>query len=98
MNTVSGIFLIVCIFICFNKFVNGSILQGILRNIACNALVFLAVHYWTIQCYQIFFHPINQKSYFPWLVTLIMTIITVLAIPLFRTKLYKLIGKEKITV
>lgn len=98
LSTVSGIFLIVSTFICLNKFISGSILQGILRNIARNALIILAVHYWAIQCCRIFLYPIAQESYFPWLVTLIMTIVTTLSIPLFRNKFYKVIGKEKITV
>lgn len=98
LNTISGIFLIVSTFICLNKFISDSILQGILKNIARNALIILAVHYWAIQCCRIFLYPIFQENYFPWLVTLIMTIVTTLTIPLFRTKLYILIGKEKITV
>lgn len=97
LSTISGIFLIVNIFILFNKLVNESILQGILKNIARNALIILAVHYWAIKCCKIFLYSISKENYFPWLVTLIMIIVTILAIPLFRTKLYKLIGKEKIT-
>lgn len=97
LSTISGIFLIVNIFILLNKLVNESILQGILKNIARNALIILAVHYWVIKCCKIFLYSISKENYFPWLVTLIMTIVTIFAIPLFRTKLYKLIGKEKIT-
>lgn len=97
LSTISGIFLIVSLFIFLNKFVSKSILQGILKNIARNALIILAVHYWAIQCSRIFLYPISKENYFPWLVTLIMIIVTILAIPIFRTKLYKLIGKEKIT-
>lgn len=97
LSTICGVFFIISIFILFNKFVSKSLLQGILKNIARNALVILAVHYWTIQCCRIFLYPISKENYFPWLVTLIMIIVTILAIPLFRTKLYKLIGKEKIT-
>ena len=97
LSTISGIFLIVNIFILLNKLVNESILQGILKNIARNALIILAVHYWVIKCCKIFLYSISKENYFPWLVTLIMTIATIFAIPLFRTKLYKLIGKEKIT-
>lgn len=97
LSTVSGIFLIVSIFIFFNKFINESILQGILKNIARNALIILAVHYWAIQCSRIFLYQISKEIYFPWLVILIIIIVTILAIPLFRTKLYKLIGKEKIS-
>lgn len=97
LSTISGIFLIVSIFIFLNKFINESILQGILRNIARNALIILAVHYWIIKCCIIFLYSISKENYFSWLVTLIMIIVTILAIPLFRTKLYKLIGKEKIT-
>lgn len=96
-STVSGILLIVSIFILFDKFVSKSVLQGILKNIARNALVVLPVHYWAILCCRIFLHTISNEGYFPWLVTLIMIIVTALAIPLFRTKLYKLIGKEKIS-
>lgn len=97
LSTISGIFLIINIFIFLNRFVDKSILQGILKNIARNALIILAVHYWAIQCCRIFLHPISNEGYFPWLVALIMIMVTILAIPLFRTKLYKLIGKEKIT-
>lgn len=97
LSTICGVFFIISIFILFNRFVSKSLLQGILKNIARNALVILAVHYWTIQCCRIFLYPISKENYFPWLVTLIMIIVTILAIPLFRTKLYKLIGKEKIT-
>lgn len=97
LSTISGIFLIVNIFIFLNRFVDKSILQGILKNIARNALIILAVHYWAIQCCRIFLNPISNEGYFPWLITLIMVIVTTLAIPIFRTKLYKLIGKEKIS-
>lgn len=97
LSTISGIFLIVNIFIFLNRFVDKSILQGILKNIARNALIILAVHYWAIQCCRIFLNSISNEGYFPWLITLIMVIVTTLAIPIFRTKLYKLIGKEKIS-
>ena len=97
LSTISGIFLIASLFIFLNKFVSKSILQGILKNIARNALIILPVHYWAIQCSRIFLYPISKENYFPWLVTLIMIIVTIFAIPIFRTKLYKLIGKEKIT-
>jgi len=97
LSTISGIFLISSIFIFINKFVKDSIVQGILRNIARNALIILSVHYWVIICCKIFFYSIAKETYFPWLVTLIMIIVTTLAIPLFRTKLYKLIGKNKIS-
>lgn len=96
-STVCGILLIVSIFILFDKFVCKSVLQGILKNIARNALIVLPVHSWAIQCCRIFLYPISSEDYFPWLVTLIMIIVTTLAIPIFRTKLYKLIGKEKIS-
>lgn len=72
-------------------------MQGILKNIARNALIILSVHYWVIICCKIFLYSIAKETYFPWLVTLIMIIVTTLAIPLFRTKLYKLIGKNKIS-
>lgn len=98
LSTVSGIFLISCIFIFINKFINNSIVQGILKNIARNALIILSVHYWVITCCKIFFYSNTKEAYFPWFVTFIMIIVTTLAIPLFRNKLYMLIGKKKITV
>lgn len=97
LSTVSGIFLIISIFIFINKFINNSIMQGVLKNIARNALIVLSVHYWVIICCKIFLYSIAKETYFPWLVTLIMITITTLAIPLFRTKLYMLIGKNKIS-
>lgn len=97
LSTISGIFLIVSIFILLNRFMTKSMLQGILKNIARNALIILAVHYWVIKCCRIYLYSISKESYFSWLVILIMIIVTILAIPLFRTKLYKLIGKEKIS-
>lgn len=97
LSTISGIFLISSIFIFINKLVKDSIVQGTLRNIARNALIILSVHYWVIICCRIFFSSIAKETYFPWLVTFIMIIVTTLAIPLFRTKLYKLIGKNKIS-
>ncbi|MCL1624645.1 acyltransferase family protein [Bacteroides caecicola] len=96
-STVTGIFVIVSIFILFDKLVCKCVLQGILKNIARNALIVLPVHYWAIKCCGIFLHPISNEDYFPWLVTLIMIIVTALAIPLFRTRFYKLLGKEKIS-
>lgn len=98
LSTISGIFLITSIFIFIDKFINNSIIQGILRNIARNALIILSVHYWVVICCRIFLYSIAKETYFPWLVTLIMIIVTTLAIPLFRTKLYMLISKKKITV
>lgn len=97
LSTVCGVFLIISISIYLNKFITFNILQGILRNIARNALIILSTHYWVILCCKIFLQRFTTQNYFPWLVTLIMIIITTLAIPLFRTKLYKLIGKEKIS-
>lgn len=98
LSTISGISLITSIFIFINKFLNNSIVQGILKNIARNALIILSVHYWVIICCRIFFYSIAKESYFPWFVTSIIIIVTTLAIPLFRNKLYMLIGKKKITV
>ncbi len=98
LSTVSGIFLIVSAFIAFGKIVTKSMVQGVLKNIARNALIVLAVHHWTLQCCRIFLYELTAKSYYPWLATLIMIVVTIIAIPLFRTRLYRLIGKEKISV
>lgn len=95
LSTLTGIFLIINIFILFSRSKNkiSKTIKGILRNIARNALIILAVHYWTISCCKIFIH--EHKITF----TLLSVITTcIIAIPLFRNKLYPLIGKKKISI
>ena len=99
LSTLTGIFLIINIFILFGKSKNklSLIIQGILRNIARNALIILAVHYWAIRCCNIFLYEYKNTSWYSYLIFAIVILTCILAIPLFRNKLYWLIGKEKIS-
>ncbi len=100
LSTLTGIFLIINIFILFDKSTNklSIVVKGILRNIARNALIILAVHYWTIRCCNIFLHTYKNTVWYSFLVLVIVILNCILAIPLFRNKLYWLIGKKKISI
>lgn len=76
----------------------ASIIKGVLRNISRNALVILAVHWWCLLILRVIFKTQLDKSGIAYLVFPIIIAVTVAAIPLFRCKLNKLIGKEKISV
>ena len=74
------------------------IIKGILRNISRNALVILAVHWWIVLILRLFFRQqINQPG-IAYIAIPIVALGTIAAIPLFRCRLYKLLGKEKISV
>lgn len=75
----------------------GSI-KGILRNISRNALVILAVHWWILLVLRIVFKQQLDKPGIAYTAFAIVTAGTIAAIPLFRCKLYRLLGKEKISV
>ena len=74
------------------------IFKGILQNISRNALIVLAVHWYILLVLRIVFKIQMDKPGIAYLSILIVTAATITAIPLFRCKLYKLIGKEKITI
>ena len=75
-----------------------SITKGILRNISRNALVILAVHWWIVLILRLFFRQqINQPG-IAYIAIPIVALGTIAAIPLFRCRLYKFLGKERITV
>lgn len=92
-----GIFGLVFAFQFFALFPNNFI-KGILRNISRNALVILAVHWWILLVLRIVFKADFDKPGIAYITIAIVTIGVVTAIPLFRCKLYKLLGKEKISV
>ncbi|MCQ2125565.1 MAG: acyltransferase family protein [Fibrobacter sp.] len=75
-----------------------AIFKGILRNISRNALIILAVHWWILLVLRIVFKAELDKPGIAYLSVLVIVAGVVAAIPLFRNKLYKLIGKEKISV
>ncbi len=74
------------------------IVKGILRNISRNALVILAVHWYTLLVMRLLFKPEINKPGIAYLAIPIVIAVVIGAIPLFRCKLYKLLGKEKISV
>ena len=73
-----------------------QIVKGILRNVSRNALVILAVHWYALLVMRIVYKAQINRPGTAYLAIPIVVAILVVAIPLFRCKLYKLLGKEKI--
>ena len=71
--------------------------KGILRNISRNALVILAVHWYTLLVMRLLFRASFNKPGIAYLAIPIVIAVVIGAIPLFRCKLYKLLGKQKIS-
>ncbi len=74
------------------------LIKGILRNISRNALIILAVHWWILLVIRLAFKQEFDKPGIVYLSIAIVVAGVIAAIPLFRSKLYKLIGKEKISI
>lgn len=74
------------------------IVKGILRNISRNALIILAVHWWVLLVLREVFKKEMDKPGIAYFAFAIVAAVTTAAIPLFRCKLYKLLGKERISV
>lgn len=74
------------------------IAKGILRNISRNALIILAVHWWVLLVLREVFKKEMDKPGIAYFAFAIVAAVTTAAIPLFRCKLYKLLGKERISV
>ena len=100
-SSITGIIGLIATFLLASKIPDIApirIFKGILRNISRNALVILAVHWWIILMLRLFFREqINQPG-IAYIAIPIVALGTIAAIPLFRCKLYKLLGKEKISV
>ena len=75
-----------------------QIVKGILRNVSRNALVILAVHWYALLVMRIVYKAQINCPGTAYLAIPIVVAILVVAIPLFRCKLYKLLGKEKISL
>ena len=75
-----------------------QIVKGILRNVSRNALVILAVHWYALLVMRIVYKAQINRPGTAYLAIPIVVTILVVAIPLFRCKLYKLLGKEKISL
>ena len=74
------------------------IIKGILRNISRNALVILAVHWYILLVMRLLFRDTFNKPGIAYASIAIVATGVIAAIPLFRCKLYKLLGKERISV
>ena len=75
-----------------------AIIKGILRNISRNALVILAVHWYILLVMRLLFRDTFNKPGIAYTSIVIVATGVIAAIPLFRCKLYKLLGKERISV
>ena len=74
------------------------ILKGILRNISRNALVILAVHWYILLVMRLLFRGTFNKPGIAYISIAIVATGVIAAIPLFRCKLYKLLGKQPASV
>ena len=100
-SSVFGITGLIATFMLADKLPNIApvrIVKGILRNISRNALVILAVHWWILLVLRIIFKKEMDRPGIAYLSALIVTAGVIAAIPIFRCKLYKLLGKEKVSV
>lgn len=100
-SSVFGIVGLVAAFMFADKLPNIvpiRIAKGILRNISRNALIILAVHWYIFLVFRIVFKAQIDRPGIAYLSALIVIAGIVGAIPLFRCKLYRLLGKEKICV
>lgn len=100
ITTLSGISFITLTFTLINNIKHQftNYIYGILRLIANNGLIILAVHHWTYRCCRIFLHEYINEYWFSYLSLLIVTITCTISIPVFRNKLYWMIGKNKISI
>ena len=100
-SSIFGIEGLVTAFVAADKIPNiGPIrlFKGILRNISRNALVILAVHWYTLLVMRLLFRGAFNKPGVAYLAIPVVAAVVIAAIPLFRCKLYKLLGKQKISV
>ena len=100
-SSIFGIAGLVTAFVAADKIPNIApirFIKGILRNISRNALVILAVHWYTLLVMRLLFREAINKPGIAYLAIPIVIAVVIGAIPLFRCKLYKLLGKQKISV
>lgn len=74
-----------------------QVLLGVLRCVSRNGLIVLTVHFWTLITLKILFKQFFDRPVIAYSVYLIVAVVTFAAIPLFRCKLYRLLGKEKVS-
>ena len=72
-----------------------DILKGVLRNIARNSLIILAMHYWALVVFRLFISPYIPNDYQILAAITFVVLICIASIALFRTRLYMFIGGER---
>ena len=72
-----------------------DIIKGILRNIARNSLIILAMHYWALVFYRLYISSYIPNTYQLCSAIVFIILICIISIALFRTRLYMFIGGEK---
>ena len=100
-SSVFGIVGLVAVFLLASRLPKVAlvrIFKGILRNISRNALVILAVHWWVLLVMRLLFRPEINKPGIAYLSIGFVALVVIASIPLFRCKLYKLLGKERVSV
>lgn len=95
--SISGIFGFVLLFRCLSQlnFWGYNVLKGILRNIARNSLIILAMHYWALVVYSLYLSSYIPNAYQVLVAILFVVLVCICSIALFRTKLYMFIGGER---
>jgi fucose 4-O-acetylase-like acetyltransferase len=99
-SSVFGIVGLVAAFMFADKLPNIvpiRIAKGILRNISRNALIILAIHWYIFLVLRIIFKTQIDRPGIAYLSAFTVIAGIIGAIPLFRCKLYRLLGKEKIS-
>ena len=74
------------------------IAKGILRNVSRNALMILAVHWYILLVMRLLCRASFNKPGIAYLSIAVVAAGVIVAIPLFRCKLYRLLGKERVSV
>ena len=100
-SSVFGIAGLVSAFVLADKIPNIApvrIIKGILRNISRNALVILAVHWYILLVMRLLFRETFNRPGIAYASIAIVAAGVIAAIPLFRCKLYKLLGKQPASV
>ena len=100
-SSIFGIAGLVITFIMASKLPDATpirTIKGTLRNISRNALVILAVHWYILLVMRLLFRAEINRPGIAYLSIPIVAVGVTAAIPLFRCKLYKLLGKEPTSV
>lgn len=98
-STITGITLVITLFKVLEQYKNRTLnfILSVFHYIAKNAIVILAVHFWIINCIIKYFNSNISNPQYSYIFLLATLLLTYIFIPIFRNKLYFLIGKNKIT-